>query len=46
MTNKVLISGANKGIGFETARQLGQQGWSILLGARSEERGLSSRGGA
>ncbi|SEJ29092.1 hypothetical protein SAMN05660742_105152 [Propionispira arboris] len=33
MINKVLISGANKGIGFETARQLGQQGWSILLGA-------------
>jgi len=42
MTNKVFISGANKGIGFETARQLGQQGWSILLGARSEERGLAA----
>ena len=42
MINKVLISGANKGIGFETARQLGQQGWSILLGARSEKRGLAA----
>lgn len=42
MTNKVLISGANKGIGFETAHQLGQQGWSILLGARNEERGLAA----
>jgi NAD(P)-dependent dehydrogenase (short-subunit alcohol dehydrogenase family) len=34
-----LITGANKGIGFETARQLGQQGIKILVGARSEERG-------
>ncbi|QBO35225.1 SDR family NAD(P)-dependent oxidoreductase [Periweissella cryptocerci] len=42
MTNKVLITGANKGIGFETARQLGELGWSILLGARNEERGLAA----
>jgi NAD(P)-dependent dehydrogenase (short-subunit alcohol dehydrogenase family) len=34
-----LITGANKGIGFETARQLGGQGIKVLLGARSEERG-------
>ena len=34
-----LITGANKGIGFETARQLGHQGIKILVGARSEERG-------
>ena len=34
-----LITGANKGIGFETARQLGQRGIKVLLGARSEERG-------
>jgi NAD(P)-dependent dehydrogenase (short-subunit alcohol dehydrogenase family) len=34
-----LITGANKGIGFETARQLGQQGVKILLGARDREKG-------
>ncbi len=34
-----LISGANKGLGFETARQLGKQGITVLIGARSEERG-------
>ncbi|MBX5319890.1 MULTISPECIES: SDR family NAD(P)-dependent oxidoreductase [Staphylococcus] len=39
MGYKVLITGANKGIGFETARQLGYQGWYILLGARNEQRG-------
>lgn len=42
MTNKVLITGANKGIGFEVAKQLGAQGWSILLGARNEQRGLAA----
>ncbi|NOT61232.1 MAG: SDR family oxidoreductase [Acidobacteria bacterium] len=34
-----LITGANKGIGFETARQLGQQGITVLVGARDEKRG-------
>lgn len=33
--NKVaLITGANKGLGFEIARQLGQQGVTVALGAR------------
>lgn len=34
-----LISGANKGIGFETARQLGQQGITVILGARDLAKG-------
>ncbi|NQX46613.1 SDR family oxidoreductase [Paenibacillus tritici] len=35
----VLITGGNKGIGFETARQLGNMGYEILIGARSENKG-------
>ena len=35
-----LITGANKGIGFETARQLGQLGFTVLLGARDLAKGL------
>ncbi|MNI14684.1 3-oxoacyl-[acyl-carrier-protein] reductase FabG [compost metagenome] len=35
----ILITGANKGIGYETARQLGVLGHRILIGARDEQRG-------
>ncbi len=34
-----LITGANKGIGLETARQLGQQDITVLVGARDEAKG-------
>jgi NAD(P)-dependent dehydrogenase (short-subunit alcohol dehydrogenase family) len=34
-----LITGANKGIGLETARQLGALGITVLLGARDLKRG-------
>jgi NAD(P)-dependent dehydrogenase (short-subunit alcohol dehydrogenase family) len=34
-----LISGANKGIGLETARQLGKQGVTVLVGARDLAKG-------
>lgn len=39
---KVLITGANKSIGFETARQLLQKGFYIYLGSRSMEKGLAA----
>ncbi|HZE41066.1 MAG TPA: SDR family oxidoreductase [Stackebrandtia sp.] len=40
MTKKIaLITGANKSIGFEVARGLGAQGVTVLVGARSPERG-------
>lgn len=39
-TNKVaLITGANKGLGLEIARQLGQQGVTVVIGARDEAKG-------
>jgi NAD(P)-dependent dehydrogenase (short-subunit alcohol dehydrogenase family) len=38
----VLITGANKGVGYETARQLMQQGYYVYLGSRKIENGLAA----
>ena len=40
----VLITSANKGIGFETARQLAMAGYFVYLGSRSKEQGLEAIG--
>lgn len=40
MSKKIaLITGANKGIGLETARQLAKKGVTIILGVRNEKNG-------
>ncbi len=39
MTTTALITGANKGIGLETARLLGARGITVLVGARDTGRG-------
>ena len=41
-TKIALITGANKGIGLETARQLGARGVTVLAGARDQARGLEA----
>ena len=39
MSKNALISGANKGIGLETARQLGALGYKIYVGSRDTKKG-------
>ena len=34
----VLVTGANKGIGYGIAKHLGLSGWQVILGARDEQR--------
>jgi NAD(P)-dependent dehydrogenase (short-subunit alcohol dehydrogenase family) len=44
MTTKTvaLVTGANKGLGLEIARQLGQRGLCVVLGARDPEKGAGA----
>ena len=42
MSKVALVSGANKGIGFETARQLGQLGYRVYVGSRVLSNGESA----
>lgn len=37
-----LVTGANKGIGFETAKQLAALGYTVYLGSRNKENGLKA----
>ncbi len=37
-----LITGANKGIGLQTAREVGKAGWIVLLGARNADLGQAA----
>lgn len=42
-TNRIaLVTGANKGIGLEIARQLGQAGIQVIIGARDAARGKAA----
>ena len=36
---RALISGSNRGLGFETAKQLIQHGWEVVVGARDRASG-------
>jgi NAD(P)-dependent dehydrogenase (short-subunit alcohol dehydrogenase family) len=36
------VTGANKGLGLETARRLGGLGWKVFLGSRDEQRGRAA----
>lgn len=38
MRKTVLVTGANKGIGFGIAKHLGLNGWNVIIGARNQER--------
>ncbi|MCR5849754.1 MAG: SDR family NAD(P)-dependent oxidoreductase [Bacteroidaceae bacterium] len=40
--NVVLVTGANKGIGYGIAKHLGLSGWKVIIGARDEQRAVKA----
>ena len=40
----VLVTGANKGIGYGIAKHLGLSGWQVVIGARDEQRATKAIG--
>lgn len=42
MKGKVLVTGANKGIGYGICKYLGLAGWQVIVGARNEQRALDA----
>lgn len=42
MKRIALVTGANKGLGFETARQLGAKGITVLMASRNKEKGTEA----
>ena len=42
MSKLVVITGANTGLGFETAKNLLELGYQILMGNRSEEKSIKA----
>lgn len=37
-----MVTGSNKGVGYETARQLGKHGLTVIVAARHEDRGQNA----